>query len=51
MADVQDVVVGKPLPAAGGWYLAKSALLFGFFHFSSFSVGKRFEHSVVITPY
>ena len=30
-------VVGKPLPA-GGWYLAKSALLFGFFHFSSFPV-------------
>ena len=30
-------VVGKPLPA-GGWYLAKSALLFGFFHFSSFAV-------------
>ena len=32
------MVVGKPLPA-GGWYLAKSALLVGFFHFSSFSVG------------
>ena len=30
-------VVGKPLPA-GGWYLAKSALLVGFFHFSSFPV-------------